>query len=237
MLLSRFKTPLIAILLGVLPYFIFLGSSQTVTINGTMVRDEQFNLLGIVLAVIGLWLAFTVLRPSAPKDAARKALAGIAALLCLVQFAASVGLIRPLDWLTPDSDLPSLAYDGLSAENRNLVAGVVERGDPDAIVRDLMNRSVFTLDDAHQHMDYADICHDGRYRIDYDALVALFSVLPAVQQDEITQRAADLRRPGPTLEDCSPQRTNYAMGELVDGVNQQIDMITILRDGYVALNP
>ncbi|RDE07674.1 hypothetical protein [Pelagibacterium lacus] len=236
-MLSRFKTPLIAILLGVLPYFIFVGSSQTITVNGAVVRDEQFNLLGIVLAVVGLWLAFTVLRPSAPGDVVRKALAGIAALLCLVQLAASADIIRPLDWLTPDADLPPLAYSGLSTENRNFVDGIVERGNMDDVVRDLMNRSVFTLDDAHQHMDYADICHDGRYRIDYDALVALFSVLPTAQQDEITQRAADLRRPAPTLEDCSPQRTNYAMGELVDDMNQQIDMITILRDGYVALNP
>jgi hypothetical protein len=236
-LFSRFKTPLIAILLAVLPYFIFLGSSQTVAVNGVTIRDDQFNLLGVVLAIVGLWLVFAVLRPSAPSDRARKIVAIIAGLLCALQLVASLGVVRPLNWLTPDSDLPPLAYGGLSDENRNIVGSIVERGNSDEVVRDFMNRSVFTLDDAHQHIDYADVCHEGRHRIDYDALVSLFSVLPKAQQDEINERAADFRRPAPVADDCSPRRTNYAMGELVDDINQQIDMITILRDGYVALTP
>lgn len=231
---SRFKTPLIAIVLGVVPFFIFLGSSQTMTVNGVTVRDEQFNLLGIALAIIGLWLALTVLRPSAPRDFPRKILAAVAVLLCLLQLATSFGFVRPLEWFAPASDLPPLAYRGLSEGNRDLVGSIVARGNRDDIARDLMNRAVFTLDDAHQHMDYADVCHDGRYRIDYDALVALFSVLPESQQDEVKTRAADLRRPAPNPEDCTPQRTNYAMGELVDTVSQQQDMLAILRDGYVA---
>ncbi|WIY52160.1 hypothetical protein O9Z70_11880 [Devosia sp. YIM 151766] len=120
----RFKTPLIAVLLGILPFFVFLGCSQTVTVNGATVRDEQINLVGMVLAVAGLGLAFTVLRPSAPRDSARKILAAVAGVLCLLQLAASLDLIRPLDWLTPDSDLPPLAYNGLSDGNRNIVGSM-----------------------------------------------------------------------------------------------------------------
>lgn len=233
---SRFKTPLIAILLGVLPFFVFLGSSQTVTINGDVVRDDQFNLFGVVLAVIGLWLAFTVLRPSAPRDMARKALAVVAMLLCLVQLAASFGLIRPLDWFNPDSDLPPLAYNGLSEGNRDIVGNIVERGDIAEVTRDFMARARLTLDTAHRHIDYADVCHEGRYRIDYDALVETFSVLPEEQRTAIVTGAAELRRPAPRPEDCSPRRTAYSMGELVDDVNQQKDMMAVLREGYVALS-
>lgn len=233
---SQLRTPLIAILLGALPFFIFLGTSQTVTINGVTVRDDQFNLLGIILAVIGLWLAFTVLRPSAPKDVTRKILAVIAVLLCLLQLAASIGLVRPMDWLDPDSDLPPLAYDELSEGNRDMVGSIVERGDSEEIARDLATRSSFALDTAHRHMDYADVCHEGRYRIDYDALVELFSVLPEAQRADIMTRAESMRRPAPGIDDCSPQRTNHAMGQLVDDFNQSMDMITILHDGYVALS-
>lgn len=232
---SRFKTPLTAIVLAVAPYVLFVGSSQTVTVNGVVVRDEQINFLGVACALIGLGLVFSVFRPSAPKDGARKALAGLAGLLCLLQLAVATNLARPLDWFNPDSDLPALAYNGLSDANRNLVAGLVGRGDPEAVRRDFMARGGFLLDDARQHMDYADICHDGRYRIDYEELLGLFSVLEDSEEAEVKARAEAMRRPAPQAADCSPRRTAYAMGEIVDKIAQGRDMVAILRDGYVKL--
>ena len=232
---ARFKNPILATLLAIAPFLIFIGGKQTVTVNGVVVRDDQFNILGILFALIGLALVVPVLRPSAPRDMARKVFAGVAGLLCLLQLAASAGLVRPLDWLNPDSDLPALAYDGLSEANRNIVANIVKRGDREAIRRDLMNRSAYMLDDARKHMDYADICHEGRYRVDYGKLADLFSVLPESDRAEVTARAEKLRRPAPKPEDCSPRRTAYAMGELVDGIGQGRDMIAVLRDGYAAL--
>lgn len=229
------KTPIVALALGVVPFFLFVGSSQSVTINGTVVRDEQFNLLGALLALVGLGLAVRTLLSRDHKALVSKAVAGLAVLVCLVQLAASFDLVRPAEWFNPDSDLPPLAYSSLSEANRNLVANIVERGDVEAVARDLKARGRSTLDFAHRHMAYADVCHDGRYRVDYDEIKELFAVLPQEQQAETLANAEEVRRPNPAPEDCSAHMTSFSMGELVDDINQQKDMMAILRDGYVEL--
>lgn len=233
--LSRVKTPIIALALGLVPFFLFVGSSHTVTVNGTVVQDEQFNFVGALLAVGGLWLALrTLLRPDA-NAVVSKVLAGIAVVVCLLQLAASFNLVRPADWFTPDSDLPPLTYSGLSEANRDLVSNIVERGVVEDVARDLRARARSTLDMAHRHMAYADVCHEGRYRIDYDELKELFAVLPQEQQAEALARAEEVRRPAPAPEDCSARMTSYSMGELVDDIHQQKDMMAILREGYLEL--
>lgn len=233
--LRGLKTPIIALALGLLPFFLFVGSSQTVTVNGTVVRDEQFNFLGAILAFAGLVLAGRTFLSRGHEALASKAVAGLAALVCLVQLAASFDLVRPADWFNPDSDLPPLAYSSLSEANRNLVANIVERGDVEDVARDLRARSRSALDLAHRHMAYADVCHDARYRVDYDEIKELFAVLPQEQQAEILANAEEVRRPNPTPEDCSARMTSFSMGEMVDDINRQKDMMAILRDGYVAL--
>lgn len=233
--LSGLKTPIIALALGVVPFFLFVGSSHTLTVNGAVVRDEQFNVVGAILALVGLGLALRTLLSQDTKALVSKAVAGFAVLVCLLQLAASFDLVRPADWFTPHSDLPPLTYSGLSEANRNLVANIVERGEVQEVSRDLRNRARFTLDKAHQHMDYADVCHRGRYRVNYDELRELFALLPQSEQAAILGTAEEMRQPAPTAEDCSERMTNYSMGELVDDIHQQIDMLTILRDGYLEL--
>ena len=233
---ARFKAPISALVLGLVPFFIFLGTSSTVTINGVVTRQEQFNLLGLVCALVGLGIVFAVMRPSAPRDLPRRLAAGLSGAVCLLQLASSVSLLRPSDWLRPDSDLPALAYSGLSDANRNIVASIVERGNAEEVARDFRNRAGFTLDKIHEHLDYADVCHDGRHRLDTGAITDLIAALPDAQQAEVIAAADQMRRRAPAPEDCSPARTNYAMGELVDDVHQQLDMLAILRDGYVALD-
>ncbi len=233
--LSGLKTPVIALALGVVPFFLFVGSSHTVTINGAVVRDEQFNFIGAILALVGLGLAVRTLLSRDLGALVSKTVAGLAVLVCLLQLAAAFDLVRPAEWLNPDSDLPPLTYSGLSEANRNLVANIVERGALHEVSRDLRNRASFTLDKAHQHMDYADVCHEGHYRVNYGELRELFAVLPQNEQAAILGTAEEMRRPAPTPEDCSERMTNYSMGELVDDIHQQIDMLTILRDGYLEL--
>lgn len=233
--LPGLKTAFLALALGVIPFFLFVGSSHTVTINGAVVRDEQFNLVGAILAIVGLGLALWTLLSQDTKAVVSKAVAGVAVLVCLLQLAASFDLVRPADWFASGSDLPPLTYSGLSEANRNLVADIVERGEVEDVVRDLRNRGSFTLDKAHQHMDYADVCHGGRYRVDYDELRELFAALPQAEQAEILGAAEEMRQPAPTAEYCSERMTNFSMGELVDDIHQQIDMLTILRDGYLEL--
>ncbi|MBF0680307.1 MAG: hypothetical protein IR164_15380 [Devosia sp.] len=232
---SGLKTPIIALALGVIPFFLFVGSSQTVTINGAVVRDEQFNFVGAILALVGLGLAARTLLSRGHKALVSKGVAGLAALVCLLQLAASLDLVRPAAWFNPDPDLPPLTYSGLSEANRNLVANIVERGDVEGVARDLRARGRSTLDLAHRHMAYADVCHDGRYRVDYDDIKQLFAVLPQEQQAEILANAEQVRRPNPAPEDCSARMTSFSMGEMVDDIHQQMDMMTILRDGYLEL--
>jgi len=232
---SPIKASFIALALGVIPFFLFLGTSQTVTVNGTVVRDEQFNVLGVVLAIAGTGLALRILLSRAPKTLVSTLVAGLAIPVCLLQLAAPFDFVRPADWLNPDSDLPPLHYSGLSDANRAIVANIVESGAVENVTRDLMNRGRSTLDKAHRHMAYADACHEGRYRISYDEVKELFAVLPQEQQAEVLATAEAVRRPNPTPEDCSARMTTYSMGELVDDINQQRDMMTILRDGYQEL--
>ena len=104
---KRFKSVIIAAALGILPYFLFLGSSSTTRINGEVVRDEQFNLLGVILAAIGISIAIKVLRTSVPGDPLRAGLAVVAALICVLQLAASFDMVRPLEWLGGDSVVAS----------------------------------------------------------------------------------------------------------------------------------
>src|SRR5690606_7036681 len=87
---SGLKTPIIALALGVSPFFLFVGSSQTVTINGAVVRDEQFNFVGAILALVGLGLAARTLLSRGHKALVSKGVAGLAALVCLLQLAASL---------------------------------------------------------------------------------------------------------------------------------------------------
>jgi hypothetical protein len=39
--------PLVAAVLGALPFLVFVGTSQTSTVNGETVLDSQFNILGL----------------------------------------------------------------------------------------------------------------------------------------------------------------------------------------------
>lgn len=92
--MSRFRTPLIILILGLLPFWLFIGSSNTLTINGEVVRDSRFNLAGLVMGVIGAGMAWSALRDRLNRDRLRLVLIAIAGMVCLLQIAHSVELIR-----------------------------------------------------------------------------------------------------------------------------------------------
>lgn len=107
--------PLVILALAIVPFFVFLGTADSVRINGELVSDNRFNLGGLIMAVIGLCMAFGILRSSAPGDGKRKALAAVAGLLCLVQVANSIDVIRidPLDWIMPGRNAPAEQHSAL----------------------------------------------------------------------------------------------------------------------------
>jgi hypothetical protein len=232
---AALRRPLVALILGFVPFLLFAGLSNSLTVNGALVRDDRFNVLGIVLAIAGLALAATSLRSPGAFGALRKAIAIAALLVCCIQFAASAGLISPgqfISSLMPGSDLPPLKYNGLDALNRRIPEGILAKNDPEATRRTIVNYKVSVISDAHIHMAYADRCHDGRYRIDIKAVQSLPDFLTADDRKELERRIGDAGKLRP--EPCSKNRTNYAMGELVDGIRRVSDIVQILVDGYSA---
>ncbi len=95
----RLRQPLIAMLLGILPLWLFVGMSQTTTVNGQVVQDSSLNLLGVILAIAGLVMVFKMLRDDRsygrqPRWWPRTILAILAGLVCALQVVQSLGLYR-----------------------------------------------------------------------------------------------------------------------------------------------
>ncbi|ALM83095.1 hypothetical protein [Bordetella sp. N] len=93
----RLRRPLMVVILGLLPFWLFFGTSEQVTVNGAQVRDSSFNFFGLILPLIGLVLAVKMLR----KDGSygeparwlpRTVLVVLGALLCLFQLGQNLGL-------------------------------------------------------------------------------------------------------------------------------------------------
>lgn len=230
--MSRFTKPLIAIALAIIPFFVFIGSTDTVTVNGEVVSDNRFNLSGLVMAIVGLVVVLGILKPSAPKDAARKGIAVIAALLCLVQIANSVDAIRidPLDWIMPDRHLPELQYSAL-ADNDYIYLTVKT---PDAYRRALTREKGDIVGEARVHQAYADLCHGGRYRIDLARAEQMPDYFDEAERADIEGRA-EATLVAATME-CSITRSNRFMGEHVGHLNRSMDLFDRLEAEYLAAN-
>ncbi|WP_343315444.1 hypothetical protein AAIB41_11565 [Brucella sp. BE17] len=228
--MSRFTQPLIALALGIIPFFLFLGTTEMVRVNGEIVSDNRFNLGGLIMAVIGIFIAFGVLRPSAPKDIARKLVAAIAALTCLVQLANSLDVIRiePLDWIMPDRNLPALQYSGLS-DNDYIYLSVKT---PDAYRRALTRKKGDIVGDARVHQAYADLCHGSRYRIDLARAEQLPDYFDQSERAEIEAEA--LARLGAATVECSMSRSSQMMGKAVDTLRRDMDLFDRLEAEYRA---
>jgi hypothetical protein len=95
----RLRQPLIAMLLGILPLWLFVGMSQTTTVNGQVVQDSSLNVLGVILAIAGLVVVFKVLRDDGAYGHQarwwpRTILAILAGLICILQVVQSLGFYR-----------------------------------------------------------------------------------------------------------------------------------------------
>jgi hypothetical protein len=227
--MSRFRTPIIAALLAIIPFFMFFGAANTLTVNGELVSDSRLNLLGVGMALAGIVLVFGVVRPSAPKDAARKGLAALAGLLCMVQLANAIDVIRiePLDWIFPDRKLPALEYTGLKEHDRNVLSSY----EPEAYRRALLGNKGEIMGFARQHAAYADLCHGGRYRIDLDRAERLPDYFNESDIAGLKKRAETLARATPS--ECTTRHSNHLMGEIADNVNRDMDLADRLEADYL----
>lgn len=96
---DRLKSPLTALALGILPFWVFAGTSGRTVINGRVVSDWSFNILGLVMVAIGIVMAFRVLRDDTgrPRVLPRTLLAVAAILVCILQLGLCAGLFRMED--------------------------------------------------------------------------------------------------------------------------------------------
>ena len=228
--MSRFSKPLVALALAIIPFFLFLGTTDMVRVNGEVVSDNRFNLGGLVMAIVGLVIVWGVLKPSAPKDATRKSVAVIAGLLCCVQIANSIDVIRidPLDWIMPNRNLPALQYSAL-ADNDYIFLTVKT---PDAYRRALTREKGDMVGEARTHQAYADLCHGGRYRVDLARAEQMPDYFDEGERAAVEDRGSALVASA-TLE-CSMTRSNRLMGEDVDKLNRAMDLFDRLEAEYLA---
>ncbi|TBV06738.1 hypothetical protein [Phytopseudomonas dryadis] len=229
--MSHLKKPLIAIILAIIPFFVFLGSQDTVRVNGVVTADNRFNILGVVLGLVAVGMALSILKPSASGSVARKALGALAGLLGVVQVVAAFDVVRidPWDWLLPDRNLPELTYTRLGPDARPqiLVRPDTAEGYSGALRRNKVLMIIYT----RSHMDYADLCHGGRYRVDTQEALSIPDFLPQEEQDAIVAET-ERRRSDPPAE-CGPGQTARQMGSLVDEINRDLDASVFLKEEYL----
>lgn len=229
--MGQWKKPLIAILLAIIPFFVFIGSQDAVRVNGAVMADHRFNLLGVILGLVAIGMAVSILKPSAPGSTARKALGALAGVLGIVQIAAAVDVVRidPWDWLQVDSNLPELTYTRLGPEARPQI--LVTPDTAEGYAGALRRHKVLMIAHARSHMDYADLCHGGRYRVDTQEALSIPDFLPQDVQDAIAEETERRQAAPPT--ECGPRQTARQMGSLVDEINRDLDAVAFLKDEYL----
>lgn len=141
--------------MGLLPFLLFVGSTNTVDVNGVRVREDSFNLLGLILAVIGIVLAMRSIRPLPGVTRLRPILAVFAIVVCLVQILVSIGLLstRPIvSALWPDSDLPPLTFTELNEGNLGLVKGLLQKDDLEQIKQGIAGYKLNAIAEGNRHV-------------------------------------------------------------------------------------
>ncbi|NED98034.1 hypothetical protein G1H11_22300 [Phytoactinopolyspora alkaliphila] len=230
--------PVVAAALGLLPFVLFAGASSTTTVNGEVVQDSRFNMLGLVLAIAGLVMAWRALVARGGQRRLRSALASVAGVICLVQLPHSAGLIDLGDvWPFGDGDDAGdaafgITYEGLNAETEQMALNFAENLSRDELHADIVNRYSSMLIDVVWHQIYADTCHDGEYQVDVTVLRDVPEFLTSGDIDRIDD-AVERNKPVVAFE-CDPQRSDYNMVERAEKVLQQREILDIEIDGYLA---
>ncbi|MBJ2152163.1 hypothetical protein [Paracoccus sp. IB05] len=234
--MQRFLKPLTALILGLLPFFLFIGSTGTLMVNGETVSDSRFNPGGIVLALIGIALAAAVIAEKSSGQMARKLLAGLAVLVCALQLASSADLLRidPLDWVMPDRNLPAAEYSGLAEADRIYLVPETEENYRST----LAHRKAEIISSARLHNAYAAKCHGGRSRVDLARAEAMPDVFDAELQSAVADRVAQRKVEVP--QDCSRRQSIGIMVALADETNRSMDMVDRLTEefrSFIATSP
>ncbi|WP_395678705.1 hypothetical protein [Inquilinus sp.] len=231
----RLRAPLIAILLGLLPFWLFVGMSQTTKINGEVVQDSSLNVLGIVLAVIGIVIAFKMLRDDGsfgqpPRWWARTVLAIVAILLGLFQGVYSLGLVRLSDIEVAIMGRPAPPPSTYAGLDPGLKASTVTRSaalDQGRLRDDIVTTLIRIGQARARHNAYAESCHRGKWQIEAADLPA---VLDDADRREIADKeAAAAVEPAPP---CAHANARRFMTGLSDDVSQDRDILALQLAAY-----
>ncbi|MFB9968575.1 hypothetical protein ACFFMP_00180 [Pseudoroseomonas cervicalis] len=228
------RRPLVAIALGLLPFWLFLGFSNEVRVNGELVGGSRFNLGGLILAGIGLSMAVGVLRET-PRWAPRLALAALAVPICLAQLAISAELVSVERLRLMLSGPPQPAPDtALSAEGRRMLLQAVRGLEQDEVaLRDHLIAQARQLQALQaQHAAYAERCHGGaRF-----AMPALPAWLSEAERAEIAAAAS----PPGAIPACSQDASQREMKGRVEAAmlqRERVQLVAQLREARFGHDP
>jgi|GEM_PF-2986087 len=84
--------PLVGVVLAVVPFWVFGGTTSRTTVNGEVVTEAAVNLLGLVLAAAAVVIGVKRLRQRGGAVAVRRTLAAVAIVAGLVQVPFSLGV-------------------------------------------------------------------------------------------------------------------------------------------------
>ncbi len=165
------RRALTALILGLVPFWVFVGSSNTLKVNGEIVGESHFNVLGLILGIAGIAAAISALRERGSW--LRTVLCAVALLVCAAQIAWSVELITRKhlrDWVLgwPMPDAPE--YKGLSYSAQRDVRRDSARWSRENLQRVIVEAYAGMQAKFAEHKRYADACHWGALRADESAL-------------------------------------------------------------------
>ncbi|EKF20482.1 SEL1-like repeat protein [Nitratireductor pacificus] len=224
------RAPLLALALGVAPFWIFIGTGSSLTVNGELVRESNFNIAGVVLGIVGVVVAFRALREGGTWI--RLLLGCIALAVSGFQIAWSAEL------LTRDHVNRLVGYP-LPAEPEYKGGNLVRQHDmrlfahqnDEAEVRERLIEE-YGLAQARfaSHKRYAEACHGGTMRIAEGSTEPPGFVVPEIRA-RIDERAQKLLAEMPANA-CSRENSLVEMKELPEAILQQSDILAVLASAY-----
>lgn len=251
----------VILLLGLLPFFLFIGETASVVENGRVLVDRRWNYLGVVLAATGLILAvLLIVRRSlsdrldaAPTPFRARLVAGVLGVLCLMQLALSADLLRMEGlaaqareiWQEVADDLsdtiaiwrglqspPDRAYAGLSAEDRGGYQALAEEEEEPELRRMVAIAQGTVLVLIEQYDAYSTACFRGRYRLSDLAPPPFPPRFGEAEREIIRQvRAYHLQRNPPLL--CSDAATLTQMRDAAEEAARWREGLGLLLEGYL----
>ena len=90
------KNDIIGLIAGIIPFFIFIGSSSTSSVNGQVVSHSSLNLVAILGGVVAIIMAFIGFRSLSGRDGNRNLYLGLLAALLVLgvfQVVRGIGLV------------------------------------------------------------------------------------------------------------------------------------------------